>query len=99
MRMKYETVTYRAKRPVQHYTALLSVDVSDSRRSNESGKPLLVWIAETASEQKDCDLGEILDYLLVGTFEYFGQDTGKAIRRGIKADDPRLTELRETHQR
>ena len=80
---------------VQHHTCWFSIRVIDVRKSRESHKAEVVWAADTVSEGKSTDLRDVLNYILVATFEYFGLDTGKAVRIKLKPGDSRVRNLKE----
>ncbi|OEU45198.1 MAG: hypothetical protein BBJ60_04255 [Desulfobacterales bacterium S7086C20] len=79
---------------VQYFTRSLSVRVIDGHKFRESGQKEVVWAADTLSEGKSADLRDVLNYLLVATFEYFGQDTGKAISVRLTPTDSRIVYLK-----
>jgi hypothetical protein len=53
----------------------------------------VIWIGEAAIATDDADLRQVVNYLLVAVFEYFGQDTGKRVVLRIAPDDPRVLEI------
>jgi hypothetical protein len=93
---RYETVYHWSERCVQHYAASLSIRVADSRGTRDSGDVQVGWAADTTIEDKRTDLRNTLNYLLVATFAYFGQDTGRAVGLNLKPDDPRIVRLSGT---
>lgn len=59
-------------------------------RKNEA----IAWRATTNSVGSSGDLRDIIDYLLVATFEHFGEDTGKQVRSSLAEGDKRVKGLR-----
>ena len=55
----------------------------------------IVWRATTTSSGSSSDLRSVVDYLLVTTFDHFGEDTGKRKRKTLSEDDRRVRQLRE----
>jgi len=96
---RYETVYHSSERCVQHYASSLSIRVMDSKKMRESDQVQVVWAADTTSEGKNTDLRDTLNYLLVATFDYFGQDTGKAVGIIFWPYDKRVDPLRAKHWR
>jgi hypothetical protein len=71
-------------------------DDSRFRASTKERKDdAVVWRATTLSTRTSSDLRPAIDYLLVPTFEYFGEDTGKQVRQVLSARDKRVTALRK----
>jgi hypothetical protein len=76
------------------YTRQLTVKVADAARQREDKKEHVIWVGETHSIDPSSDLRYDVDYLLVVTFAYFGQDTGKQVRVNLGPEDPEVLELR-----
>jgi len=53
----------------------------------------VVWIGEAMVGTSVADLRDVVNYLLVAGFEYFGEDTGKQIILKILPDDPRIIRI------
>jgi hypothetical protein len=79
---------------VQNYTRSLSIGIIDAERSIKSGKSEVVWMGETVSEGTGSDLRDVINYLLVATFDYLGQDTGKAVRVRLIRGNPRVKSIK-----
>lgn len=79
---------------VQNYTRSLSIGIIDAARSIKTGKPEFAWMGETVSEGKSSDLRDVINYLLVATFDYLGQDTGKAVRVRLMRGNPRVKRIK-----
>ncbi len=90
----YETVDSYEPYSVQYYTHSLHVRVIDARRFGDGVQDKVVWVADTVSEEQSSDLRDLVNYLLVATFEYFGQDTGKAVRVRLAPGDFRVQRLK-----
>ena len=54
-------------------------------------------MGESVSEGTSSDLRYLINYLLVATFEYLGQDTGKAVRVRLMNVNPRTP--RDGHEK
>jgi hypothetical protein len=80
---------------VQYHTRSLSIRVFDARKFRESGQKEVLWAADTMSEGESSDLRDVLNYLLVATFEHFGKDTGQAVRVKLTPADSRVRHLKE----
>jgi hypothetical protein len=92
---RYETVYRASERCVQQYASSLSIRVMNSEKMRESDHIEVVWASDTTSEGKETDLRDTLNYLLVATFDYFGQDTGKAVGVIFWPYDKRVDPLRK----
>jgi hypothetical protein len=58
-------------------------------------KAQAVWSSEAFSAGSSSDLRLVSDYLLVATFQYFGQDTGQRVQEMLHAKDKRVKALQE----
>lgn len=76
------------------YTRQLTIKVADAAHRRGDNKEPVVWVGETHSIDPSSDLRHDIDYLLVATFRYFGQDTGKQVRVNLSLNDPEVLELR-----
>ncbi len=72
------------------FTRALSLRVIEARVERASGEARVVWAADTHSRGTDKDLRTVINYLLIGTFEHFGQDTGRLVPQKVPRTDPRL---------
>lgn len=79
---------------VQNYTRSLSIGIIDAARSIKTGKSEFAWMGETVSEGTSSDLRDVINYLLVATFDYLGQDTGKAVRVRLIRGNPRVKSIK-----
>lgn len=77
------------------YDEWLMLKVSDTGRLNPARKGTVVWVGEAVTSRISADIREAINYLLIGTFEYFGQDTKHRMRIELSADDPRIKEIME----
>lgn len=57
-----------------------------------------VWYANTYSAGSSGDLRRVIDYLLVPTFEWFGENTGSRLEVTLREHDARVRSLREPMQ-
>ena len=76
------------------YGKHLTLRVADAARTRMDQKEHILWVGETFSADQSSDLRYDIDYLLVATFRYFGQDTGKQVKVSIDRDNPEVVELR-----
>lgn len=74
------------------YTEQLTLQVMEEARMGQAQK--VVWVGETLTSDGSSDLRSDIDYLLVATFRYFGEDTGKQAHVRISPDDPEVMALR-----
>jgi len=75
------------------YNHWLILRLSDTGRLNPSRKGMVEWVGEAATVRYSADLREAINYLLVGSFEYFGQDTKKRMTVTIDENNPILKEI------
>ena len=82
-----------------YFTRFLGISVYEKQRwlaSTEGDlSDAIVWRAIATSAGSSSDLRSVIDYLLVETFDYFGEDTGERTRKTLSRDDERVRELRE----
>jgi hypothetical protein len=79
------------------YDRWLRLNVVEGTYYRETGKSRPVWVGEAHSTGASSDLREVLNPLLIGAFEQFGRNTGKALSTTIKQKDPRVTDLEMVH--
>jgi hypothetical protein len=81
------------------FTCFLGMTLYDHPRylaaDQEHRDQAIVWQSTTMSSGSSSDLRSVIDYLLVATFEYFGQDTGKQVREALSEGSRRVKALRE----
>ncbi len=81
------------------FTRFLGISVYEKQRwlasTEEDLSDAIVWSATTTSAGSSSDLRSVIDYLLVETFDYFGQDTGERRRKTLFKNDKRVRELRD----
>jgi hypothetical protein len=53
----------------------------------------VIWIGEAMIDSDTADLRQVVNYLLVAGFEYFGRDTNRQITLKIKPDNPRIIKI------
>lgn len=58
------------------YTRRLFLNLYELKGLSENSKP--VWVGESYSTGSSSDLRKVVDYLILGAFEHFGEDTGAA---------------------
>ncbi len=86
------TTTY-----VPHTTSVsdkwFSLKIVDGKDYRDSGATTDIWIGEAVVTGESKDLRDMINYLIVGIFDHFGENTGKRISVDIKEDDPRVKTL------
>ena len=78
------------------YTRGLLICVFNSEEAKLKGaeaKP--AWMCITESTGTSLDLRDVVDYLLVATFKYFGQNTGRKIQTNLYDDNIEVQQLRQ----
>ncbi|MDA1190491.1 MAG: hypothetical protein O3A46_02270 [Candidatus Poribacteria bacterium] len=70
------------------------MDVFDANILRDELKAQMVWRGEILSTGTGNDIRTIIDYLLVGAFQYFGKSTGSKRSLTIYPEDPMLVKLR-----
>jgi hypothetical protein len=68
----------------------LSLKIIDGKDYRESGKVTDIWIGEASVTGESMDLRNILNYLVIGIFDHFGENTKKQLTVNIREDDTRL---------
>jgi len=68
----------------------LSLKIIDGKDYRESGKVTDIWIGEASVTGESMDLRNILNYLVIGIFDHFGENTVKQLTVNIREDDARL---------
>jgi hypothetical protein len=86
------TTTYIPFSVSQHARSL-SVRMVDARKLKDTTEAPVIWAADTASSGSNSDIREVMNYLLVATFQHFGEDTGKAVVQILSDDDKRALAL------
>ncbi len=82
-----------------YFTRFLGVSLYEKGRwlasEEEDLADAIVWRATTTSAGSSSDLRSVVDYLLVTTFDHFGEDTGKRKRKTLLQGDSRVRRLRK----
>lgn len=86
-----------------YFTRYLGVNLYERERwltsQSEDLSDAIAWRGTTISSGSSSDLRSVIDYLLVATFEEFGEDTGKRKRSTLLKNDKRVKELRASQKR
>jgi hypothetical protein len=77
------------------YGRRLLLRVVDGEQYRNTNEVHTAWVGEVTSTGRNADLREVIDYLLVAAFEYFGEDTNKAARKTLFVGDSRVKELNQ----
>lgn len=75
------------------YDQWLVMKVFDTGPEDTSEDGKVVWIGEAMISTDAADLRQIVNYLLVASFEYFGKDTKRQMTLRIPPDDPRIIRI------
>jgi hypothetical protein len=76
------------------YLSRLFVKVYQTASSGPSAEQV-VWVGDTFYENDDPDLRTVIDYLIVATFAYFNQNTGKNVTVALPEKSPDVLFLRQ----
>jgi hypothetical protein len=94
---KYQTIKVPTEAVVyQNYMWTLSIKVMNTRKLRVDEQEV-VWTCEVVSEGRSSDLRHVLNYLIVGAFEFFGEDTGRSRKITLSEEDPRARILGGTN--
>jgi|GEM_PF-1196006 len=75
------------------YGRFLSVSLIDWIESKKQQKIITTWKGDSHSVGSSSDLRDVLNYLLIQTFQNFCVDTGKEISNDYYSSDPRVKKL------
>ncbi|MBN2594419.1 MAG: hypothetical protein JXA81_13005 [Sedimentisphaerales bacterium] len=70
---------------------VMKVFATGRAAASEDGK--VVWIGEAMTDTSVADLRQVVNYLLIACFEYFGVDTKRQMALTIGPDDPRIIRI------
>jgi len=70
---------------------VMKVFATGRTAASEDGK--VVWIGEAMTDTSVADLRQVVNYLLIAGFEYFGVDTKRQMALTIGPDDPRIIRI------
>jgi len=90
-----QTPGYTTYMPVSTtvFTRYLQLHLIDAAHYRVNSEVVEVWVGDTISTGENSDLREVINYLLISAFEYFGQDTKKGKRKEIYESDERAKAL------
>ena len=71
----------------------LTLKVVEGKRYRQSGQAQAVWVGESRSSGASPELREVINALLLATFQQFGKDTRQAITVEVRTEDPKYREL------
>ncbi|MDD5729971.1 MAG: hypothetical protein PHN57_02455 [Candidatus Omnitrophica bacterium] len=77
------------------YTSSLTIEVSEANSLKSSREEKKIWIGEAYSTSVNPDLRDAVNYLLVGAFEHFGENTGRSLIANIAENDSRIKWLQQ----
>jgi hypothetical protein len=75
------------------YDQWLVMKVFDTGRADATEACKVVWIGEAIAGTDAADLRQVVNYLLVAGFEYFGKDTKRQMTLKIQPDDPGIIRI------
>jgi len=76
-----------------YYDQWLVMKVFPCKTETSPQNKQIVWIGEAIIGTDAADLRRIVNYLLVGLFEYFGKDTSRQMVVRVSYEDPRIVRL------
>ena len=76
-----------------YYDRWLSMRVSQNSGESGSNNEKVVWVGDAVISTSGGDLRRVINYLLVGSFDYFGVDTRKQKSVVITKNDPKILEI------
>lgn len=59
----------------------------------KEGKDNAVWIGEASITSEAGDIRELINYLIIGIYKYFGRNTGKTLSIDVEEDDPLIRRI------
>jgi hypothetical protein len=68
--------------------------VIDANALRNNKQENLVWIGEALSTSRNSDLRDTVNYLLVASFEHFGENTSRGVVSSIGENDLRIKKYR-----
>lgn len=75
------------------YTASLNMGVFNAKAYRNSQERKEVWIGEASNTSENPDTRLAINYLLLGVFSHFAENTHATVVENIPQNDPRLKEL------
>jgi hypothetical protein len=76
------------------YSSRFFIRVLDAKALQETKEEKVLWVGDTINESDTSDLRLLIDYLLVATFQYFGQNTGRNVEVTVPKNSPEVAALR-----
>jgi hypothetical protein len=73
-----------------YYDRWLSMKVFTQDNDTNSDDEKVIWVGEAMISTSGDDIRRVIDYLLVGCFEYFGVDTSRQRELIIAEDNPEI---------
>jgi hypothetical protein len=76
-----------------YYDKWLTMKVMSRGKEDSSKTGNVVWVGEAVVSTGNDDMRKIIDYLLVGCFDYFGQDTLRQKSIVVTEDEPEILNI------
>jgi hypothetical protein len=76
-----------------YYDQWLVMKVSVPKPDTTPQTEQIIWIGEAMIGTDVADLRQVVNYLLVAGFEYFGEDTRRQMALKLPPDDPRIIQI------
>lgn len=88
------TTTRVGSRAETIYSRQLLLKLFEVNGPSKISKP--VWVGEVNSSGSSSDLRKVIDYLILGAFEHFGEDTGGQKRHRFSSSDNPFKKLKKS---
>ena len=75
------------------YTSSLIMNVLDATSLRDRNEKKILWIGENYVCSESPDLRNMINYLLVASFEHFGENTGKSVIMNLSEKDQRVKKI------
>ncbi len=76
-----------------YYDRWLSMTISQRGGAGGANSEKVVWVGDAVISTSGEDLRRVINYLIVGCFDYFGIDTIKQKSIVVSEDDPKILEI------
>lgn len=77
-----------------YFTRGLAIYVYDAETYRKHSREEQIWSGIAISSGENSDLRQVIDYLLISVFSYFGDNTKKKVQISMPTDDEKVQKLR-----